>query len=204
MQCTFQRTNRVIKQNLLKMLNNQILVILVLIFTLVSKNAAFISNKVYFKTSSSYRRQTPSLSQVVCYQTKDTPAFDQGDATTIEKTNAPQKDLANILNTKYFFIVEGLLIFTTLSAIDGGFSGDWSKYGFISESTELFLKHTVVVFAIIRSILSGVTFQMLKKSNDSLVFPILRVLFVGEIAFLKFYLDRMEMKKIPTSKEKPT
>lgn len=98
--------------------------------------------------------------------------------------------LSRCFNSKYFFIVEGILLFLTLSAIDGGFSGDWSKYGFISKSTELMLQHIVIINGIVRIILAAVVYQMSQNSNSSFVFPILRVLSLGEIAFLKFYFNR--------------
>lgn len=89
----------------------------------------------------------------------------------------------------WYIFLEAGAVFGLLTAIDGGYSGDWSRYGLITLDQEDLLKNIANYAGILHIASAGVVAFVTKQRNQPVVPAVLRVGLVGFLALGKILLQ---------------
>jgi len=88
--------------------------------------------------------------------------------------------------------IEFVIVFGLLSAIDGGFSGDWSRFGLISTEFEEVIKDTVIKVGLFHIACGIVAAGVAKKQQLPIVPSVLHTLLIGGLGLFRVIMQTDE------------
>lgn len=93
--------------------------------------------------------------------------------------------LGELTRKKEYARIEQLSVFVFLSAIDGGFSGDWSRYGLISDVGEETLRSGVTSLLYLNLLCAPIAAYTAKQKNQPVIPALLHTLLIGGLGLAK-------------------
>jgi glutaredoxin 3 len=125
------------------------------------------------------------LKNTACQLTPSTRFLAVGKNEVTTASQAPKPFTAS----PWYTILEAGAVFGLLTAIDGGYSGDWSRYGLITHDQEELLKNIANYAGILHIASAGVVAFVTKQRNQPVIPAVLRVGLVGFLALGKVLLQ---------------
>lgn len=100
-------------------------------------------------------------------------------------------DFANKVTSSTFYSgIETVIVLGLLSAIDGGFSGDWSRLGLITTDMEASLRSAVTSVGLFHLVCAPIAALSSSKNNQPLAPAVLHTLLIGGLGLGKVLFQR--------------
>lgn len=95
-----------------------------------------------------------------------------------------------VTGSTFYSGIETVIVLGLLSAIDGGFSGDWSRLGLISTDMEVTLRSAVTSVGLFHLVCAPIAAASAAKNQQPLVPAVLHTLLIGGLGLGKVLFQR--------------
>lgn len=97
---------------------------------------------------------------------------------------------SKVTGSTFYSGIETVIVLGLLSAIDGGFSGDWSRLGLISTDAEVTLRSAVTSVGLFHLVCAPIAAASAAKNQQPLVPAVLHTLLIGGLGLGKVLFQR--------------
>lgn len=104
---------------------------------------------------------------------------------TVDAEGADLPLLTKLTSSTPYALIETGIVFTLLAAIDGGFSGDWTRYGLVSQPTEEWIRNTITQVGYFHFLCGSIAVAVTSSRKQPVAPALMHTMLIGGLGLFR-------------------